>query len=74
MKNKKITLASFVQSRVGKWADVYLISGIRLSGEIVSYDHEALFIRGAGEVPRPLQMILLSAISTVSTQEENGRV
>ena len=72
MKTGKImTLDDFMQSRLGKWADVYLVNGVRLSGKIVSFDQEALFLRSAGDVVHPLQMILWTAISTVSTSDES---
>jgi len=73
MKTQKTdTLDEFMQARLGMQADVYLVLGIKLSGELVSYDEKALFIHGSGDVARPLQMVLWSAISTVSTRDESN--
>ena len=65
-----MTLDDFMQARLGKQADVYLVVGIKISGVLVSYDHDALFLRACGEVARPTQMVLWSAITTVSAPEE----
>ena len=68
---RKMTLDDFMESRLGKQADVYLVVGIKISGVLVSYDHDALFLRACGDVLRPTQMVLWSAITTVSTPEES---
>ena len=61
---KTINLDEFMKSRLGKSASVFLQNGIRLGGELLGYDNDALFLRAAGEAAAT-QMILWSAISTV---------
>lgn len=68
---KTITLDEFMQSRLGRQIDVYLVVSIKLTGVLVSYDQEVLFLRARGAVGRPLQMIMWSAITTVSAPGES---
>lgn len=70
---KNITLDDFMRARLGKRADVYLVVGIKISGVLISYDHDALFLRACGAVAHPNTMVLWSAITTVSTPEESDQ-
>ncbi len=71
MKSQKImTLDDFMQPRLGKRGDVYLVVGIKISGVLDSYDHDALFLRASADAARPNLMVLWSAVTTVSTPEE----
>ena len=69
---KTLTLDEFMQSRLGRQIDVYLVVSIKLTGVLVAYDQEVLFLRAGGAGGRPLQMIMWSAITTVSTPGESN--
>ena len=72
MNAKKImTLDDFMQSRLGKRGDVYLVVGIKISGVLDSYDRDALFLRASADAARPNLMVLWSAVTTVSIPEES---
>ncbi len=67
-----LTLDSFMQPRLGKLAEVYLVVGIRLSGVLIAYDQEAIFIRAPGKPVQPMRMVLWSAVTSVSIPGEEG--
>lgn len=70
MKIKELSLDAFMRDRLGKVADVYLVRGIRLTGVLISYDQDALFLRGDTQRSQPITMVLWSAITSVSIPEE----
>ncbi len=68
--NAKLNLDDFMKARLGKVADVYLVPGIRLTGVLISYDQDGLFLRSVRDSSQPITMVLWSAITSVSIPGE----
>ena len=68
--NAKLNLDDFMKARLGKVADVYLVAGIRLTGVLISYDQDGLFLRSVREPSQPITMVMWSAITSVSIPGE----
>lgn len=67
---RKMTLDSFIDARLGQPIDLFLMNGIRLREMIVlGCDTDAVFLRSPND-PTTTQMVMWSAVSTIASRAD----
>ena len=69
MQQEKLTLDTFIESRIGQQVDVFVVNGVKLAAvTVVGHDKDAIFLRNAND-PSTILATLWSAISSVASHD-----
>lgn len=65
----RMTEDAFLDQRIGQPITIFLISGLKLVGTLLSFDLDVIFLRPHDAQEGGVQMILKSAISTIVSMQ-----
>lgn len=69
MQQEKLTLDTFIESRIGKQVDVFVVNGVKLAAvTVVGHDKDAIFLQSAND-PSTTFATLWSAISSIASHD-----